>query len=699
MENKTSENNFNFSYEPGREQTKRVSKYIDIKYITIITYLKTGNYINQLYQSIKNQTFPHFEWFVITNEKNDKLKEITKLDKRVKLVDSENKRYTECIYKCAELSNTELLLILEEEDLIDKTFIECAYFTMKTNPEATWAYSSMVNFGLENKLFNRKLTVEKMLTNNIISKCSIIRKKNFLEKKDYKDLPEEVHEDWYLWLYFFSQKYVPIKMDFYGYWHRKCKKEKSSTTDSDISQAKVSKEYINKIKSEINLNSTTIQFDKKYEVTFSDVPQKISLSTKDVFIDNNNKKSILLVMPWAIVGGADIFNLNLVKGLRKKGYNITIVSIKKSEYILRQEFEKYSDEFFDLTTFLKEKEWAGFMYYLMKTRKINSVIITNSFYGYYVLPWLKYHFKEVPFIDYIHAENWTLRHGGFPKDSNAVANYLDATYTCTRHLRDIMYNVMNRNVKNVKPVYIGTDTDWYNYNIEFDEDKILKEKYKGKKVILFISRMVHYKRPLFAIKLLQELLKTDNRYVLIMLGDGSAMTDVKKYIADNNLEDYVHIYGTINETRPFYKIANITLICSLREGLTLTTFESLSMGVPVVSGDIGGQKELITSEYGMLIKPYQKPEEEFNFEYSKDELTEYKEAVMKMISRKKYLKQKCRDRIVKNFSLRNMINKMDLNIKKHIASGSKVNNTLIDNLVFAERYLIINNMAENNLKK
>ena len=699
MENKTSENNFNFSYEPGREQTKRVSKYIDIKYITIITYLKTGNYINQLYQSIKNQTFPHFEWFVITNEKNDKLKEITKLDKRVKLVDSENKRYTECIYKCAELSNTELLLILEEEDLIDKTFIECAYFTMKTNPEATWAYSSMVNFGLENKLFNRKLTVEKMLTNNIISKCSIIRKKNFLEKKDYKDLPEEVHEDWYLWLYFFSQKYVPIKMDFYGYWHRKCKKEKSSTTDSDISQAKVSKEYINKIKSEINLNSTTIQFDKKYEVTFSDVPQKISLSTKDVFIDNNNKKSILLVMPWAIVGGADIFNLNLVKGLRKKGYNITIVSIKKSEYILRQEFEKYSDEFFDLTTFLKEKEWAGFMYYLMKTRKINSVIITNSFYGYYVLPWLKYHFKEVPFIDYIHAENWTLRHGGFPKDSNAVANYLDATYTCTRHLRDIMYNVMNRNVKNVKPVYIGTDTDWYNYNIEFDEDKILKEKYKGKKVILFISRMVHYKRPLFAIKLLQELLKTDNRYVLIMLGDGSAMTDVKKYIADNNLEDYVHIYGTINETRPFYKIANITLICSLREGLTLTTFESLSMGVPVVSGDIGGQKELITSEYGMLIKPYQKPEEEFNFEYSKDELTEYKEAVMKMISRKKYLKQKCRDRIVKNFSLRNMINKMDLNIKKHIASGSKVNNKLIDNLVFAERYLIINNMAENNLKK
>ena len=43
------------------------------------------------------------------------------------------------------------------------------------------------------------------------------------------------------------------------------------------------------------------------------------------------------------------------------------------------------------------------------------------------------------------------------------------------------------------------------------------------------------------------------------------------------------------------------------------------MGVPVVSNDVGGQKELINDECGKTIKCRQKEEDIYNCEYNQDE--------------------------------------------------------------------------------
>ena len=43
------------------------------------------------------------------------------------------------------------------------------------------------------------------------------------------------------------------------------------------------------------------------------------------------------------------------------------------------------------------------------------------------------------------------------------------------------------------------------------------------------------------------------------------------------------------------KIPKLRLYAVLKEGLALTAYESCAMGVPVVSADVGGQKDLIDS--------------------------------------------------------------------------------------------------------
>ena len=62
---------FDFSFEPGKEDTKRVSINSSEPLISIITINKENNeleYIDQTLKSLKNQTFPFWEWIIVTKE-------------------------------------------------------------------------------------------------------------------------------------------------------------------------------------------------------------------------------------------------------------------------------------------------------------------------------------------------------------------------------------------------------------------------------------------------------------------------------------------------------------------------------------------------------------------------------------------------------------------------------------------------------
>lgn len=688
-------NYFDFSLQPGKELASRISVNSGLPLISIITvYGEVYNEPNvaQTYMSLKNQTFPYWEWIVIANEEIEYLKITAKTDKRIKIVKSEEKNIANARLIAANMATTDLIYVLDEDNLIDKTMLECGYFSMLTNPEATFSYSRMVDFGTKEVLYNKKLSISDQKKKNYISSGSFVRKDKFLEVENYSKLSEYKIEDWYMWLYFLSKGYTPLKMGFYGFWHRNDKYKKTLKTKvANVDDVPLMKELIDKI----NNKTEIIQFDDSYEVDYKHVPVKFDLKRKPI-VPIDDTKRVLFILPWSVVGGADIFNLNLIKGLRKKGYQISVITTQKCDYALRQQVEQYVDEYFDLTSFLKRKEWASFIQYIISSRRMNLVFLSNSYYGYYVLPWLKCQFKDVPFVDYIHAENWTLRNGGFPKDSNAVAGYLDATYTCTSYLKEVMYKTMKRDVKNIKPVHIGTDAEFFNPEFEFELEKELKERFEGKKVILFPSRIVHYKRPLFAISIVKELLKKRKDIVLAIVGDGAALPDVKEYIEKNNLQENVICFGMQNDVRPFYKVADVTLICSLREGLTLTTYESLSMGVPIVSSNVGGQKELIVDDCGLIMDTYQTPDEQFDFNYSEEEILKYCEAITKVISveNKEEIKLKCRNRIKEKFTIDKMINTIDKEFTKLILSKSTVNSNICKNVELAERYLLVHSVLE-----
>lgn len=392
------EHNFDFSLEPGRTRSSRISVNKGTSLITAITIFSHNsnyNYVLQMLNSLINQTFPYWEWVIVINDNRADIINLKNIDKRIKVIVYDYETIAKAKLEAIKNSSTELIFNFEENDLLNKTMLECGFFTMMFNYDADFSYSRVVEFGKREMLINNKLKITDEKKKNIISPGIFVRKQKALELEKFEKITDDLPRQWYTCLELLSKKAVPLKMEFYGYWNRKLSTKKQEEKIIPEIQGVIDK---------IDDNLNTIQFDNNYEVDYKNIPTIIDWK-KPPIVPDDEKKRVLFVLPWTAIGGAEIFDFNLIKGLKQKNYEISVITTQRTEHDLRQDIEEYVEEYFDMPTFLKKKDWASFIAYIIKSRRINLVFFSNSYYGYYALPWLKCQFKDIPFVDYIHSEN------------------------------------------------------------------------------------------------------------------------------------------------------------------------------------------------------------------------------------------------------------------------------------------------------
>jgi hypothetical protein len=171
----------------------------------------------------------------------------------------------------------------------------------------------------------------------------------------------------------------------------------------------------------------------------------------------------------------------------------------------------------------------------------------------------------------------------------------------------------------------------------------------------------------------KELLKNRSDVHFVIAGDGPLMGSVKSKI-DNNFS----ILGMIKNTEEIYSMSDLTVNCSSLEGLALTSFESLAMGVPVVSTDVGGQTELIDENVGGIVH-YNK---NASSEVYDQEVKQYVKEIERVIDNLDKLKVNCRKRIINTFDIELLIKNfskiIDQNIQKEKNTVTRINNTYVD---------------------
>lgn len=654
--------NFDFSKEPGKDLN--ILEY-DTKIepiISIITpFYNDGKYIRQCVNSVLNQTFPNFELLIIDDGSKDEeslreLEKVTKLDSRIKVFHKQNEGLaaTRDYGALRSSKSSKYLCFLDSDDLIEPTYLECLYFTLETNAKATWAYTDSVGFEGNEYTWNKYFDSNRMKKINDLIATSLIRKKDFEEVNGYELREKSINEDWNFWLKLIAKEKFPVRVNFYGFWYRR--KVNSGELQKSTQNKKRAMEIINNTAKKIKKKVKAIQYpiyNYDWDIIkdeFKDVPK---LKQKD-----NNKINILMIIPWMIMGGADRFNLDLISRLDKSKYDITIISTEPAINIYRQSFEQYATVY-DLTTFLDQKYWPAFINYIIQKNNINLILNTNSELGYSLLPYIKAKHPQIPIIDYVHMEEWYNRNGGYSRDSSGVSSVIDKTLVCNENSKNVLVNHFNRNKDEIKTVYIGVDENKYDPS-KYNKEE-LKQKYelpKDKYIISYICRISEQKRPFLLLEIAKKLKQTRDDFVILVVGDGNLLNKMKSVANKYKLTNNMIFLGRTNKTDEIYSISDLTINCSIKEGLALTAYESLAMGIPVVSSDVGGQKELIDETTGVIVPCMQKEEDITDCNYSEEEVQNYIDAINKVLKNLKTYKANCRKRILNGFTIDQMVIKM-----------------------------------------
>lgn len=158
----------------------------------------------------------------------------------------------------------------------------------------------------------------------------------------------------------------------------------------------------------------------------------------------------------------------------------------------------------------------------------------------------------------------------------------------------------------------------FNINDNFESPQYLIERYnlKNKKIIFLLSRISEldrYKGYLNVIKAISEI-RFDIPNILFLIGgktEESELNFINLLIDDLNLNDHVKIIGFLEEEEVIdhYKLADVFVMPSEKEGFGIGFIEAAALGVSVIAGNQDGSKEaLLNGEIGVLVDPNDIPQ-------------------------------------------------------------------------------------------
>ncbi len=597
---------FDYTLQPGRFPLERNLIRNAEPLVTIVTpFYNAGKYFEQTFYCVMNQTFPWFEWVVVDDGSTDEdsisiLEDLCSHDERIVLLRKENGGISSARNMGIRNARTDIIVPLDADDLIEPTFIEINYWALHFNPDYDWAYSNSVGFHNQEYLWDKRFDAMTLKKYNFLTYCGAIRKNAIEQVGCYDEVTKHYYEDWRLWLKLLSHHKKPVKTNNYGFWYRRLDSGVLSLVNNDPDVQDLARRLIDDAASTADISVCakeypTVSRHESYQ------PPKVSSWSQSVFADHK-KIHVLMLIPWMEMGGADRYNLDVCSRIDREQFEIGIICSQPGQNAWRQRFAECVSDIFCLPDFLDERDWPEFLSYYIKSREVDVLFISNSYWGYNMLPWIRKEFPQLVILDYVHMEEWLWRRGGYARLSGVMGDIVERTLVCNGKTNEVMSKDFGRDPASIETMYIGVDHRYYAAQVV--ESGTARKRLgiaDNRPLVLFPCRMHPQKRPFLMLEIAKQLRKSIPNVAFAVVGDGPQLDQLRRRVTEEELQDTVYFAGAVQDVRPFYNDAQVTLICSLNEGLSLTAYESLSMGTPVITSDVGGQKELVDASVGRVV--------------------------------------------------------------------------------------------------
>jgi glycosyltransferase involved in cell wall biosynthesis len=344
--------------------------------------------------------------------------------------------------------------------------------------------------------------------------------------------------------------------------------------------------------------------------------------------------SVLMILPWLEFGGADEFNVNLARELRKKGVNVVVTTTLVSSHPTADRLQKYATDVFHIPHIVMSADdqpgVLSLWEYVIATRRVELVFLSNSHLGYKMLPHLqtlKNKYEPLRIVDFVHLEEPEQGAKSHAASSLTYSSYLDHTFVASRHLAEWMMERHERarrwrtsrsttghrpgqqiHNNKISVTYIGVDTQTLVAlspvaKAEARRRYIDRPTSSTSIVIAYVARMEKQKDPALFFEIARRLATHSDKYVFLAIGDGDLLPTLQRNITGSGLNHKIKTFSMLHhdETMRLLASSDILLLTSRNEGISLATYEAMALGVVPVVTDVGGQCELVDEQVGACL--------------------------------------------------------------------------------------------------
>ncbi len=202
-----------------------------------------------------------------------------------------------------------------------------------------------------------------------------------------------------------------------------------------------------------------------------------------------------------------------------------------------------------------------------------------------------------------------------------IERYLAKKSTAIVAISDIQKKELSNDYK-IAPadkfhvIPLGFDLDKFNENKE-EKRKLFREKWQladDEIAVGIVGRMVPVKNhAMFLEAMAQVIQQTDKKVKALLIGDGESRAEIELKVAALNLRSTtsaqvdplanIIFCSWIKDVENAYPGLDIIALTSLNEGTPVSLIEAQAAGVPIVTTDVGGIKDIVLENETALISP------------------------------------------------------------------------------------------------
>jgi glycosyltransferase involved in cell wall biosynthesis len=598
--------------------------------VTIVTpFYNTGDMFEETARSVLRQSFQQWEWIIVNDGSTDAaalsvLAPYRVLDPRIRVIDHESNRGLPGARNTGfRAARAPYVVQLDSDDLLEPTAVEQWWWCLESYPELAFVKGYSVGFGAENYLWRRGFHEgPAFLRENLVDATSMIRVAVHRAVGGADERIRAGLEDWDFWLRCANGGFWGGTIPEYLNWYRRRPGRNlrwSNLADPAAFRAQLRHRY-----------------PRLWERGFPDVESPNGRRTPSFDVPDVNRlgrrsPALLMVVPWLTVGGAEKFNLDLLRELSMRGWVVTVAATRPGDDAWLSQFHRHTPDVFVLHHFLRLQDHPRFLRYLIASRGIDVVLVTNSLLGYQLLPHLRAEHPDVTLVTVSHVEErW--RDGGFPGLSVAYEELLDLNVVVSRDLERWM---LDRNAEpgRVRVCHAGVDAE------RWRPDAGVRATVRaglgvgeGVTLLLYVGRLCPQKQPRVFARTVRDLARRGKAFVAIVAGDGPDREWLDAFLRDEGLEGRVRVFGAVSADRvcELMQAADLLFLPSQYEGIPLVVYEAMATGLCVVAADVGGLAEALTPDCGLLIRPGSEEEEAARYTDALSSLLDDPERVRRM---------------------------------------------------------------------